>query len=55
VGHAADKAEVLAALRAECATAAPSANLFSPEAAAVLDHVAAVGESLITAKSHSNR
>ncbi len=55
VGHAADHAEVLAALRQEATAAAPSANLFTPAAGAVLGHVAAVGESLIVAKSHSQR
>lgn len=55
VGHAADAGEVLGALRQEAAAAAPSAQLDTPQAAAVLAHVAAVGESLITAKSHSQR
>jgi hypothetical protein len=55
VGHAADAAEVLGELRQEAALAAPSANLDTPQAAAVLAHVAAVGESLIRAKSHSQR
>lgn len=55
MGHAADLAEVLGALRQEASAAAPSANLFTPAASAVLSHAAAVGESLIAAKSHSQR
>ena len=56
MGHAADDAEVAAALLAEAAAAAPpGTDLASPLAAAVLTHVASVGESLITSKSHSNR
>jgi hypothetical protein len=55
VGHAADAAEVLGALRQQAAAAAPAANLNGPLAAPVLAHVAAVGESLITAKLHSTR
>ncbi|PRW20411.1 elongation factor EF-3 isoform B [Chlorella sorokiniana] len=55
VGHAADLAEVSAALRQEATAAAPSANLFSPEAGAILAHAAAVGESLIRAKLHATR
>ena len=55
MGHAADEAEVAAAVLAEAAAAAPSADLGTPLAAAVLKHTAAVGESLILAKSHSTR
>lgn len=55
MGHAADLAEVAAALRAEAAAAAPSADLAAPLAASTLAHAAAVGESLILAKSHSAR
>ncbi|KAL4853476.1 Elongation factor 3 [Chlorella vulgaris] len=56
VGHAADAAEVTAALRAEVAAAAPpGTDLDCQLAVLVLAHVAAVGQSLITAKSHSVR
>ncbi|KAI7836488.1 hypothetical protein COHA_009640 [Chlorella ohadii] len=55
VGHAADLAEVSAALRQEASAAAPSANLFTAEAGAILAHAAAVGESLIRAKLHATR
>lgn len=55
VGHAATQAEVEEALRHECLAAAPSADLSGPVAAAVLAHVTAVGESLITSKAHSTR
>lgn len=42
-------------MRQEAAAAAPSADLACAPAAAVLAHVAAVGESLILAKAHSTR
>jgi hypothetical protein len=55
VGRAADAEQVAAALRSAAAEAAPGADLRGGFAAAVLGHVAAVGESLVLAKAHSQR